>query len=371
MTKSGTTATGERSLSVIYWGGFSGTVRMLQDPLELHARVEYHDITDLTRHPRLLPARLAAHAVSLGRHHPWHKTGIWSKALQRHMVRAGWVSSARPTVFYQTLAAPDLDGQTSYVVYTDRVGREGALEHEAFRSTWGPGWEEREEQFLKRARSVLVMGPSTKRALAGLYGVEESVVRVVGAGPGSEVGPIQTVSRQPRRILFVGTNWRLKGGPEILAAFESISKRHSDLELLLVGSEPDRSLPPGARSLGRVAATEMPTLFKESDLFVVPTYMEALGYSLLEAVMHGLPAIGSTVGNQGWVIGDAGLTVPPGDVARIVDAIESVLADYPSFQERATQRAKELRNKMSWDSVATAITDAAFGPIRATDDLDL
>jgi glycosyltransferase involved in cell wall biosynthesis len=83
--------------------------------------------------------------------------------------------------------------------------------------------------------------------------------------------------------------------------------------------------------------------------------MEALGYSLLEALLQGLPAIGSTVGNQGWMIGDAGTTVEPGDVDQIVEAIEAVLGDYENYKANAVQRAEYLRDTMTWERVAGTI----------------
>jgi glycosyltransferase involved in cell wall biosynthesis len=347
-------------LSLIHWGSFSGTVRMIESSFRNLVDVEYHDLGGLTRIVELMPARVMSQARSVGQIWPWYKTGGWSAAIQRYCLRSGWIRPDRPTLFFQTLAAPVLEDDYSYAIYTDRVAREGALATEAFRSTWGPGWIEREETFLRGASAVFVMGPSTKDALASMYGVDPALVHVVGAGPGTEVGPIASERRSPRRILFVGTDWNLKGGPQVVEAFAMLKRRHPDLELLLVGSEPTGALPEDVQALGRVPREQMPKLFDEADLFVVPTYMEALGYSLLESLMHGLPSIGSNVGNQGWLIGDAGLTVPPGDVNAIADAVEHALGGYDRYKEQAVKRAAELRATMTWDSVAGAIFKHLF-----------
>jgi glycosyltransferase involved in cell wall biosynthesis len=313
-------------------------------------------------------SRALAQVEAMGQPFAWHKTVRWSRAVEKRIVSDAWVSTDVPTVFYQTLAAPVLATDFEYVIYTDRVAREGALEEEAYRSTWGPGWDEREAEFLRRARAVLVMGPSSQRALVDLYGIDESRTAVIGAGPGTHVGPIGTEIRPPRRLLFVGTNWGLKGGPEVLEAFDRLLDRYPAVELVLAGSEPDRALPPRTRSLGRVPAETMPDLFASADLFVVPTYMEALGYSLLEALMHGLPAVGSTVGNQSWLIGDAGLTVQAGDVDVLVKALDEILEDYAAYKARAIQRAGQLRALMTWDRVAASIV-AALDDSAHVDDL--
>lgn len=342
-------------LSVVHWGMFSGTVPMMREPLARLADADYYDFGTLTRVPTLLPARARAHLACVGNDGPWYKTGTWSKAIQRHGVGAGWISPGRPTLFYQTLGAPVLDPEYRYAIYADRLAREGAAENEAYRSTWGPGWIEREQEFLARAEAVFVMGPSSKEAFADLYGLDPSTVHVVGAGPGTGIGPISRQRRPARRLLFVGTNWGLKGGREVIQAFSRVSRRHPELELVLVGDQPDTAIPPKARALGRVPGATMPSLFADSDIFVVPTYMEALGYSLLEALLQGVPAIGSTVGNQAWLIGEAGETVEAGNVDQIEAAIEQVVAEFDRYKDKAIIRAGELRETMNWDSVAETI----------------
>ena len=350
-------------LSVVHWGQFSGTVPMLEPLLRAQTKVSFHDLGVLTRSARLIPSRATAHIATSGRAGPWYKTGIWSKAIQAEAERNGWVAPDRPTLFMQTLAAPVLSPEHRYAVYTDRVAREGANVPGEHHSTWGPGWAEREEQFLRGASAVFVMGPSTADALVDMYGLDPSRVHLVGAGPGSAIGEIGRETRPPTKILFVGTNWNLKGGPDVVAAFAGIREQFDGVELILVGSDPgSEPLPSGVRVLGRVPAEEMPRLFAEADMFVVPTYMEALGYSLLEALMHGLPAIGSTVGNQVWLIGEAGLTVEAGNRREIQEAMVSMLRDHADFKRRAIDRADELRRTMTWGRVASSIVDLFVAP---------
>ena len=350
-------------LSVVHWGQFSGTVPMLEPLLRAKTRASFHDLAVLTRSPRLLPSRAVAHMATTGRAGPWYKTGIWSKAIQAETLRNRWVAPNRPTLFMQTLAAPVLSSEHRYAVYTDRVAREGANVPGEHHSTWGTGWAAREEQFLRGASAVFVMGPSTTDALVDMYRLDPSKVHLVGAGPGSATGEIGRETRPPTKILFVGTNWNLKGGPDVVAAFAGIREEFDGVELILVGSDPGpEPLPSGVRGRGRVPAEEMPRLFAEADMFVVPTYMEALGYSLLEALMHGLPAIGSTVGNQAWLIGEAGLTVEAGNRREIQEAMVSMLEDHADFKRRAIDRAEELRRTMTWERVASSIVDIFVAP---------
>lgn len=346
---------GDVGLSVVHWGRFSGTVAGLGAALAPRVDAVYHDLTPLTRRPRLLARRALAMARRTGVDGPWYKSGIWSRGLQSHMLTHGWVSTDRPTLFLQTLAAPVLEPGFPYAIYTDRVGWEGAAVGGRYASTWRRDWINREEAFLRNARRVMVMGPSTADCLVKDYGLAADRVEVVGAGPGSPLGTIVPTDRAPRRLLFVGTHWEVKGGPEILEAFRTLRIRRPGLELTLVGAEPEEALPPGVRWLGRVPPGAMAGVMAAHDVFVVPTYMEALGYSLLEALMHGLPVVASDVGNQPWLVGCAGECVPPGDVGAVVGAVERILEGFDSFKADAVARAHELRASMTWERVADAV----------------
>jgi glycosyltransferase involved in cell wall biosynthesis len=351
-------------MSVVHWGSFSGTVAMLRKALDTIVDAEFHDVARVLRRPELLPSRMAAQLESRLSGTPWYKSVVWSRALERWTLRQGWITAEKPTLFLQTLPAFDLPARLPYFIYTDRVAREGAQGPPRFRSRWGPGWLERETQFLRKARHVFVMGPSTKRTLVEMYGLPEGAVTVVGAGPGSPVGEVaRRVSL--RRLLFIGTNWALKGGPEALRAFERLSDRHPGLTLTIAGSDPSGPVPSRVEALGRVSRAQMTTLFSTADAFIAPAHMEALGYSLLEALLHGMPAIGSNIGNQEWLIGDAGLTVPPGDVAATEAAIETLIANFDTYSERAFDRAYQLRRSMTWTNVAEAITrQVGLGAVR-------
>jgi glycosyltransferase involved in cell wall biosynthesis len=213
---------------------------------------------------------------------------------------------------------------------------------------------EREATFLRHADRVFVMGPSTQRVLVAEYGVPEGRVHVVGAGPNTDLGPARTRTAASR-LLFVGTQWELKGGPELLAAFEMVRPDHPDLELTIVGCTPEQPLPAGVRALGRVPHGRMDEIFDAADILVMPTHMEAFGIALIEGLMKGMPCIGTTVGNQQWIIADAGLAVEPGDVPPLAAALRRVMDEFPMFHRSAVARGMELRATMSWSRVAEHI----------------
>lgn len=77
-----------------------------------------------------------------------------------------------------------------------------------------------------------------------------------------------------------------------------------------------------------VARDEVPLYFAGADVFALPSvWPEAFGLVLAEAMACGTPVIGSRIGGIPYVIGDAGLLLPPGDVGALADALARVLSD--------------------------------------------
>ena len=110
-------------------------------------------------------------------------------------------------------------------------------------------------------------------------------------------------------LLFSGDFFR-KGGANVLDAFEQAQKHFPDIRLTLCCDEAidfnTTNLPmrndylgriranPGIR-LGRVSRrTMMEELLPEADVFLVPTYNEAFGFAILEAMAFGVPVISTT-----------------------------------------------------------------------------
>jgi glycosyltransferase involved in cell wall biosynthesis len=358
--------TGEPGLTLLHVGAFSGSVPALRRALDAHTTVDAHDLMPLARAPRLVGARLLAgyEARRAGPGTPWTKTGAWTTALERHVRARGILRPGRPALIVQTLPAILPPEGVRYGVYTDRVGLEGAAVAGAHRSRHSPGWLARERRLLLGAHRVFVMGPSTADVLVTDYGVRAERVHVVGAGPNIGPPPEATavaVPADPPRLLFVGTQWELKGGPILLEAFARLHAKDPRARLTLVGSGPGGPLPDGVTALGRIPHAEMAAVYAAADAVVIPTHMEAFGIALVEGLSRGLPCVASTVGNQPWIIGDAGLAVPPGDVDALAQALRRLVVDYPAFHAHARARGAELRGTMTWPAVAGRVTAELCG----------
>ena len=79
----------------------------------------------------------------------------------------------------------------------------------------------------------------------------------------------------------------------------------------------------------RIYGTEKLKIFKEADIFVLPSYSEGFSMAILEAMAAGLPIIATKVGAAPEVIeeGEQGYIVIPGDIATLQDRLEQLVKD--------------------------------------------
>jgi len=136
------------------------------------------------------------------------------------------------------------------------------------------------------------------------------------------------VAHKLRRVLFVGGDFRRKGGLQLLEWYKL--QDPTRCELHIVTREPVASVP------GVVVYHNMQPntprlleLYHSSDLFVLPSLGECFGIATVEAMAAGLPVIASDVGGTADIIeaGRNGFLVPSNNVEALGQAISAILND--------------------------------------------
>ena len=130
-----------------------------------------------------------------------------------------------------------------------------------------------------------------------------------------------------------------KGHPTLLEAWPAVLRSVPDVYLLIVGEGSRReALEALARELRvahRVVFTgrrdDVPSVTAALDVAVLPSYREAQGLSILEALALSRPVVASNVGGIPEMITDGvnGLLVPPHDPDALASAIVRLLRDHP------------------------------------------
>jgi glycosyltransferase involved in cell wall biosynthesis len=130
-----------------------------------------------------------------------------------------------------------------------------------------------------------------------------------------------------------------KGHPTLLEAWPKVLRAVPDTYLLIVGEGSKRdALEAQARELRiahRVVFTgrrdDVPAVTAALDVAVLPSYREAQGLTILEAMALSRPVVASDVGGIPEMIedGKTGLLVPPHDAEALADAIIRLLRNHP------------------------------------------
>jgi len=210
-----------------------------------------------------------------------------------------------------------------------------------------------EARLLKLARGVLAPSESTERLVVA-YGVPRSRIAVT---PPGTVKPKRPIRRRPARgrveFLCVASVTPRKGHLILVEALAALADR--DWHCRCIGSLTRDAATAsavrheiGRRGLkGRIALAgewepaRLGEAYAAADAVVLPSFHEGYGMALAEALAHGVPVLSTTAGAiPDTVPPDAGLLVPPGDVAALAEALRRFL-DEPPLRARLAAGARK------------------------------
>ncbi len=168
---------------------------------------------------------------------------------------------------------------------------------------------------------------------------------------------------RPGRFIYVGRLHPQKGLDILLGAFAVLLRQYNKpVCLQLVGDGPISSdirqlaiklgIHDQVEFLGK--RDDVPNLLAESDIFVLPSFVEGLSNALLEAMACGLPAIASDIPGNAKVIRDDwnGLLFTTGDVDSLVKCMNSLLESKNSRQRLGRSARNTVEQSYSLDNVA-------------------
>jgi glycosyltransferase involved in cell wall biosynthesis len=205
-----------------------------------------------------------------------------------------------------------------------------------------------------RCADRLICVSHDSAALCSAGGIDTARIRTIWNGIDLDRFPF-TGPAHAGPAVFVGRLSREKDVATLLKAAAIVATRHPSFRLMIAGSGPcaaelhelmeTLSIGKVVRFLG--AISDVPALLRSASVFVLPSLTEGLPVTVLEAMASGLPVVATRVGGTPEAVEDGrtGLLVPPGDPARLADAILSVLSDPAAAHDMGTQgrrRAAEL-----------------------------
>jgi GalNAc-alpha-(1->4)-GalNAc-alpha-(1->3)-diNAcBac-PP-undecaprenol alpha-1,4-N-acetyl-D-galactosaminyltransferase len=168
------------------------------------------------------------------------------------------------------------------------------------------------------------------------------------------------LTQQPG-FVAVGRFTEEKGFDLLILAFASISIRHPDITLTIIGDGPMRgeletliqskNLQQRIFLPGKVA--NIYTILQQSEIFILSSKFEGFPNALCEAMASGLPVIATDCpfGPKDIVRHNIdGLLVPPGSIESLAEAMVQMISD-TSFREQCAKKSIEITNRFHIDTI--------------------
>ena len=260
-----------------------------------------------------------------------------SKLYGAWQVRRALTKSAGVTFFHTHIAAAfalDWMKKAPSVVSTDIT----PLQYDALGAYYGhrpdrPGMRKTLKHWVRtavfqRAACNIAWSEWAAHSIVADYHVPDENVKVIPPGINLDIWanakPVRANTHKVR-LLFVGGQFRRKGGDILLEAYQRVRTPLTELHIVTgepVAGQPDvfihRDLKPNV--------LELIQLFCNSDIFVLPTLGEAFGIAAIEAMAAGLPVIASRTGALPEILTPTtGVLVPPGDVDALTVAMRTLI----------------------------------------------
>jgi len=162
-------------------------------------------------------------------------------------------------------------------------------------------------------------------------------------------------------ILYTGSLKPHKNVGLLVSAFANM-KNHSEFQLAFSGESikgheklwdliKKEGISGDIAEIGQISRSDLAIAYHTASLVVLPSLYEGFGFSVLEAMASGTPAIGARAGSIPEVMGDGGILFDPNSVEDLTSAMEKVLND-TSLQNRLVHQGLKNVERFSWNKCA-------------------
>jgi len=158
-------------------------------------------------------------------------------------------------------------------------------------------------------------------------------------------------------ILYTGGLKPHKNLGVLISAFSQM-KHHADYQLVFSGESITRhrslwtfirqqGIANNVVDTGRISSHELALAYQAASVVVLPSLYEGFGFSVLEAMASGTPAIGARAASIPEVMSDAGMLFDPHSPEELRIALEQVLED-TALRQKLVQRGLNHAATYSW-----------------------
>ena len=218
--------------------------------------------------------------------------------------------------------------------------------------------EQMEKKYFEICSCIFTMGKWYKNYLVDKCKIDSHKVFHVGGGINLNIECIDYSKKKGNKILFVGRNFKRKGGELVYKAFTLLKTKYPECELHIAGpaQNPIKESLQGCYFYGECTKDVLSSLFNKCDIFCMPSYFEAYGLVFIEALTYGLPCIGRNAFEMPNFIQDSesGFLINDDNVEVLSQKMYDLLKN-EKIKENVRNKKDYYVQEYSWDTVAKRI----------------
>lgn len=226
---------------------------------------------------------------------------------------------------------------------------------------------------LNRADLILTVSSASRLELISTIGAEEEQVATIGAGAErnffeqkaiSEVVTTKFGITKPYLMhtsafddhknfdglirAFAGLPQKLRDGHQLVLVGRNSEAKNSALRCLCeeVGLSASNVI-----MTGYVTDADLASLYRNSALFIFPSFLEGFGLPVVEAMACGAPVIASDIPSVRDIVNYEGALFKPSDTGEITTLIQKALED-PLFRQQLARNGAHQAQRFHWDDIA-------------------
>ncbi|MDD5454940.1 MAG: glycosyltransferase family 4 protein [Candidatus Ratteibacteria bacterium] len=221
-------------------------------------------------------------------------------------------------------------------------------------------------KYNRLADKIIAISKAVEKILLDAGVIENKIVLIssgIDTSRFDNVKPADYLFREfniPGKRLMIGTVAHLtdhKGHTYLLDAIPKVLKEFPHCFFLFIG---DGELKDSLRTKSRIAGIrdkvfftgfreDIPEILSILDLFILPSHLEGLCTSLMDAIYMGVPVVATTAGGIPEVVENekTGLLVPPKDPNALAEAIIKLLKDKDKRETFAAEGKKRILEKFT------------------------
>jgi len=235
--------------------------------------------------------------------------------------------------------------------------------------SWTHRLNDRAVKFLWRNAGAVIASSQALAEEARAFAPQQRIDVIPGGAHVEGITPKEDYAAQDEvRLLYVGRLEKHKGLDVLLPALAKLTSALK-WKLRLVGDGPE--WPAIAAQAARFALIDrielcgwqgwntLPEMYRNADIFVLPSHADDMPAALLEAMATGLPVVATRVAGAGEAVlhGQTGMLTTPGDSDALADALTGLMVEPTRWEPFGRAGRARVESYYSWKNVAQTWID--------------